>query len=87
MGLKDSGHISQIWIDPKDSDTVLVAAQGPLWNDGGDRGLYKTTDGGKTWNAILTSTNIPASTSSSSIRATATTSSPRATSAGATCGC
>ncbi|MEM8685351.1 MAG: hypothetical protein AAGF72_18145 [Pseudomonadota bacterium] len=44
MGLKDSGHISQIWIDPEDSDTVLVAAQGPLWNAGGDRGLYKTTD-------------------------------------------
>ena len=54
MGLKDSGHISQIWVDPEDSDTVLVAAQGPLWSPGGDRGLYKTTDGGKTWNAILT---------------------------------
>lgn len=53
MGLKDSGHISQIWINSEDSDTVLVAAQGPLWNDGGDRGLYKTTDGGKTWTKIL----------------------------------
>ena len=53
MGLKDSGHISQIWINPKDSDEVLVAAQGPLWSDGGDRGLYKTLDGGKTWNRIL----------------------------------
>ena len=54
MGLKESGHISQIWIHPDDSDTVLIAAQGPLWSDGGDRGLYKTTDGGATWNAILT---------------------------------
>ncbi|NRA65674.1 MAG: glycosyl hydrolase [Pseudobacteriovorax sp.] len=53
MGLKDSGHISQIWIHPKDANTVLVASQGPLWSDGGDRGLYKTTDGGKTWKNIL----------------------------------
>ena len=52
-GLADSGHISQIWIDPEDSSTVLVAAQGPLWSAGGDRGLYKTTDGGETWTAIL----------------------------------
>lgn len=53
MGLKDSGHISQIWINPNDSAIVLVAAQGPLWNEGGDRGLYKTTDGGETWTQIL----------------------------------
>jgi len=53
VGLKESGHISQIWVDPADSNTVLVASQGPLWNAGGDRGLYKTTDGGKTWNRIL----------------------------------
>lgn len=53
MGLKDSGHISQIWIDPADSDTVIVASQGPLWNAGGDRGLYKTSDGGQTWTRIL----------------------------------
>ncbi|MDH3777929.1 MAG: glycosyl hydrolase, partial [Gammaproteobacteria bacterium] len=53
VGLKDSGHISQIWINPDDSDEVLVAAQGPLWNEGGDRGLYRTTDGGATWDGIL----------------------------------
>lgn len=53
MGLKDSGHISQIWIHPEDANTVLVAAQGPLWSAGGDRGLYKTTDGGATWERIL----------------------------------
>ena len=53
MGLKDSGHISQIWIDPADSRHVLVAAQGPLWSDGGDRGLYRSRDGGKSWKRIL----------------------------------
>lgn len=53
MGLKDSGHISQIWIHPDDPDTVLVASQGPLWSDGGERGLYKTTDGGVTWELLL----------------------------------
>lgn len=54
MGLRESGHISQIWIDPEDSDTVIVAAQGPLWSAGGERGLYKTTNGGENWDAILT---------------------------------
>lgn len=54
MGLKGSEHIGKIVIDPRNSDVVYVAAQGPLWAAGGDRGLYKTTDGGKTWNAVLT---------------------------------
>ncbi|MCV6626801.1 MAG: glycosyl hydrolase, partial [Cellvibrionaceae bacterium] len=53
MGLKNSGHISQILIDPRDSNVVYVAAQGPLWSDGGDRGLYKSSDGGKNWTRIL----------------------------------
>ncbi len=53
MGLKDSEHIGQIVVDPRDSDVVYVAAQGPLWRAGGDRGLYKTTDGGVTWQQVL----------------------------------
>jgi len=54
MGLKKSEHIAKILIDPRDSNTIYVAAQGPLWGPGGDRGLYKSTDGGKTWTASLT---------------------------------
>jgi len=54
VGLKDSEHIGKIIIDPRNSDVVYVAAQGPLWASGGDRGLYKTMDGGKTWKAVLT---------------------------------
>ncbi len=53
MGLKDSEHIAKVLVDPRNSDTVYVASQGPLWSSGGDRGLYKTTDGGKTWEQIL----------------------------------
>ncbi|MEE4196738.1 MAG: hypothetical protein V2I54_03770 [Bacteroidales bacterium] len=53
MGLQASNHISKIMIHPGNSNIVWVAAQGPLWAKGGDRGLYKTTDGGKTWNKTL----------------------------------
>jgi len=54
MGLKNSEHIGKIIVHPDNSDVVYVAAIGPLWSKGGDRGLYKTTDGGKTWEAALT---------------------------------
>ena len=53
VGLENSEHIGMIAIHPKDGNTVFVAAQGPLWKDGGDRGLYKTTDGGKNWTKVL----------------------------------
>jgi photosystem II stability/assembly factor-like uncharacterized protein len=53
MGLEDSQHIGNIVIDPRDSDVVYVASQGPLWSKGGDRGLFKTVDGGETWEKIL----------------------------------
>ena len=43
-----------IVVDPRDSDVVYVAAYGPLWSSGGDRGLYKSIDGGETWEAVLT---------------------------------
>ena len=54
MGLKTSEHIGRIVVHPDNSDVVYVAAIGPLWSKGGERGLYKTTDGGKTWKAVLT---------------------------------
>ncbi len=53
MGLKRSEHISKIIIHPDNSNIVWVAAQGPLWNKGGERGLYKTIDGGKNWKRVL----------------------------------
>jgi len=54
VALEKSEHIGNIQIDPRDSNVVYVSAQGPLWSAGGDRGVYKTTDGGKTWKAVLT---------------------------------
>jgi photosystem II stability/assembly factor-like uncharacterized protein len=52
MGLKESEHISKIIVDPRNSDVVYVAAYGPLWSEGGERGIYKTTDGGENWERI-----------------------------------
>lgn len=54
VGLEESEHIARIFIDPRDSKRVFVAAQGPLWRDGGDRGVFRTTDGGETWENVLT---------------------------------
>jgi photosystem II stability/assembly factor-like uncharacterized protein len=53
VGLKNSEHIGRILIDPRNSNIVFVAAQGPLWAPGGDRGLYKSADGGETWERAL----------------------------------
>jgi photosystem II stability/assembly factor-like uncharacterized protein len=53
MGLKSSNHISKIVVHPTNPDMVWVAAQGPLWNIGGDRGVYKSVDGGKKWKRVL----------------------------------
>jgi photosystem II stability/assembly factor-like uncharacterized protein len=53
MGLKTSRHINRIVIDPRNNDTVFVAATGSLWGPGGDRGVFKTTDGGRTWKNVL----------------------------------
>ncbi len=49
MGLAKSEHIGRILVDPRDPGVVYVAAEGPLWSAGGERGLYKSVDGGKTW--------------------------------------
>ena len=53
MGLKASEHLSKIIVHPEDSNTIWVAAQGPLWSKGGQRGFYKSSDGGKTWKKTL----------------------------------
>jgi len=53
MGLRNSEHIGKIIVSEEDSDVIYVAAQGPLWNKGGDRGFFKSSDGGKTWKKTL----------------------------------
>jgi photosystem II stability/assembly factor-like uncharacterized protein len=53
MGLRTSRHVNRIVVDPRHNDTVFVAATGSLWGPGGERGVYKTTDGGKTWKQVL----------------------------------
>ncbi len=53
MGLLKSEHIGKILIDPRNSEVVFAAAEGPLWSAGGERGLYKSKDGGQTWQLVL----------------------------------
>jgi photosystem II stability/assembly factor-like uncharacterized protein len=57
VGLKDSERISRILVDPKDGNTVYACATGHLWDDNAERGVYKTTDGGKTWRRVLAGAN------------------------------
>jgi photosystem II stability/assembly factor-like uncharacterized protein len=58
VGLKNSERIAKILLDPKDSNVVYACIPGKLWSDSEDRGLYKTTDGGKSWNKILKGANL-----------------------------
>jgi photosystem II stability/assembly factor-like uncharacterized protein len=58
MGLPDSERISRIAVDPRASDTVLACVPGKLWSDSAERGLYRTTDGGKSWQLVLKGTSL-----------------------------
>ena len=53
MGLESSEHIGKILLDPRNPEVIYVAAQGPLWKAGGERGVYKSSDGGQSWTRIL----------------------------------
>jgi photosystem II stability/assembly factor-like uncharacterized protein len=57
VGLKNTERIARILVDPSSPNTVYVCAPGPLWSDGGERGVYKTSDGGRTWTQILKGPN------------------------------
>jgi photosystem II stability/assembly factor-like uncharacterized protein/outer membrane lipoprotein-sorting protein len=64
MGLPQSEHIVRVLVHPKDGDTVYACVPGKLWSDSSDRGLYKTSDGGKTWALVLKGSNLSTGCSS-----------------------
>jgi hypothetical protein len=64
MGLPGTERITRIIVNPKNGNVVYVCAPGPLWSDSPNRGLYKTTDGGKTWALILKGSNLSTGCSS-----------------------
>ena len=57
VGLKDSEHVAKILVNPQDGNSVLVCATGHLWDDNDERGVFKTSDGGKTWRKVLSGAN------------------------------
>src|SRR5207245_3684656 len=57
MGLKESERIAKILVDATDTNSVFVCVPGKLWSDSADRGVYKTSDGGKTWSRVLKGSN------------------------------
>ena len=69
MGLPNSERIAQIIVDPNASDTVYACVPGKLWSDSAERGLYKTSDGGKHWNLVLKGGNLSTGCASISIDA------------------
>ncbi len=58
VGLKDTERIAKIAVDPSDTNTVYVCAPGKLWSDSSERGLFKTSDGGKSWTQVLKGANL-----------------------------
>jgi len=70
MGLPNSERITRIVVDPKDGNTVYACVPGKLWSDSADRGLYKTTDGGRTWALALRGNNLSTGCSSVTLNPT-----------------
>ena len=86
MGLARSEHIGRILVDPRNSDVILVAAEGPLWASGGERGVYRSADGGATWTRVLHIDDDTGATDLEFDPSNPTSSTPRRTSGGVTSG-